>query len=152
MPPCPQQGHRGWTTGQLSLAVIGNQNEKSHDQFILRGLGFHPPFHFLSNGYWRTKRSERKDNHSPPSSVEVKNGWSYISAPPYVFMAWFLVKYRAFMVWYLVKHRDNFYFIIVIQYELFWRWAWNEPSNLCKYTEIYPCKIFKYETRFIGSR
>jgi len=36
-------------------------------------------------------------NHSPPSSVEVKNVWSYISDPSYVFIAW-----------YVIKHRDNF--------------------------------------------
>jgi len=33
-------------------------------------------------------------DHSPPSSAEVKNAWSYTSTPPYVFMAWCLVKYR----------------------------------------------------------
>jgi hypothetical protein len=30
----------------------------------------------------------------PPSSIEVKNAWSYNSTPLYVLMAWFLVKYR----------------------------------------------------------
>jgi hypothetical protein len=30
--------------------------------------------------------------HSPPSSSEVTNVWSYISTPPYVFMAWCLVR------------------------------------------------------------
>jgi hypothetical protein len=40
-----------------------------------------------------------KADHSPPSSAEVKNEWSYISTPQYVFMAWCLV-----------KHRDNFTF------------------------------------------
>jgi hypothetical protein len=39
-------------------------------------------------------------NHSPPSSAEVKNAWSYTSTPQYVFMAWCLV-----------KHRDNFTFL-----------------------------------------
>jgi len=38
-------------------------------------------------------------DHSPPSSVEVKNAWTYTSIPQYVFMA------RC-----LVKHRDNFTF------------------------------------------
>jgi hypothetical protein len=36
-------------------------------------------------------------DHSPPSSAEVKNAWSYTSTPPYVFTAWRLT-----------KHRDNF--------------------------------------------
>jgi hypothetical protein len=38
-------------------------------------------------------------DHSPPSSAEVKNAWSYTSNPQYVFNAWCLV-----------KHRDNFTF------------------------------------------
>jgi hypothetical protein len=31
-------------------------------------------------------------DHSPPSSAEVKNAWSYISIPQYAFMAWCSVK------------------------------------------------------------
>jgi hypothetical protein len=30
----------------------------------------------------------REAYHSPPSSVEVKNVWGYISSPQYAFMAW----------------------------------------------------------------
>jgi hypothetical protein len=47
----------------------------------------------------RVKRPGRKADHSPPSSAEVKNAWSYTSTPQYVFMEWCLV-----------KHRDNFTF------------------------------------------
>jgi hypothetical protein len=43
------------------------------------------------------KRPEREADHSPPSSAEVKNTWSYTSTPQYVFVAWCLV-----------GHRDNF--------------------------------------------
>jgi hypothetical protein len=46
------------------------------------------------------KRPGREADHSPPSSVEVKNAWSYTSTPQYIFMAWCLV-----------KHRDNFTFL-----------------------------------------
>jgi hypothetical protein len=45
------------------------------------------------------KLPERED-HSRPSSSEVKNGSSYTSTPQYVFM-----------VCCLVKHRDNLYYI-----------------------------------------
>jgi hypothetical protein len=38
-------------------------------------------------------------DHSPTSSAEVKNAWSYTSTPSYVFMTW-----------YLVKHTDKFTF------------------------------------------
>jgi hypothetical protein len=45
------------------------------------------------------KRPVCEADYSPPSSVDVKNGWSYTSTPQYVFMAWCLI-----------KHRDNFTF------------------------------------------
>ena len=34
------------------------------------------------------KRPGREADHLPPNSAEVKNKWSYASAPPYAFMAW----------------------------------------------------------------
>jgi hypothetical protein len=40
------------------------------------------------------KRLGREADHSPPSSAEVKNEWSYTSTPRYIFMAWCLVKHR----------------------------------------------------------
>jgi hypothetical protein len=48
------------------------------------------------NGYRRLltlglKRPGREAYHSPPSSAEVTNAWSYTSTVPYVFMAWCLV-------------------------------------------------------------
>jgi hypothetical protein len=48
------------------------------------------------------KQLRYEADHLPPSSAEVKNAWSYTSTPPYVFMAWCLV-----------KHRDNFTFIFI---------------------------------------
>jgi hypothetical protein len=41
----------------------------------------------------------READHLPPASAEIKNTWSYISTPQYVFMAWCLV-----------KNMDNFIF------------------------------------------
>jgi hypothetical protein len=46
----------------------------------------------LSRG---VNRTGREADHSPPSSAEFKNAWSYVSIPPYVFMAWCLFKHRA---------------------------------------------------------
>jgi hypothetical protein len=40
------------------------------------------------------KRPGREANHSPPSSAEFKNAWSYTSTPQYVFMVWCLVNHR----------------------------------------------------------
>jgi hypothetical protein len=49
------------------------------------------------------KQPGREADHSPPSSTEVKNAWSYTSTSQYVFMAWCLVKHR---------DRDNFTFAL----------------------------------------
>jgi hypothetical protein len=38
------------------------------------------------------KRPGRETDHSPPSSAEVKNEWSYTFTLPYVFMAWCLIE------------------------------------------------------------
>jgi hypothetical protein len=37
-------------------------------------------------------RPWREADHSPPSSAKVNNEWSCTSSPPYVFMAWCLVR------------------------------------------------------------
>jgi hypothetical protein len=47
----------------------------------------------------RVKQSGREADHSPPSSADVNNAWSYTFTPQYVFVAWCLV-----------KHWDNFTF------------------------------------------
>jgi hypothetical protein len=39
------------------------------------------------------KQSEPETNHSPPSTADVTNVWSYTSTPQYVLIAWFLVKH-----------------------------------------------------------
>jgi hypothetical protein len=51
----------------------------------------------------RVKWLGREADHSPPSSAEVKNAWSYTPLPQYIFMAWCLV-----------KHRDSFTFYIYV--------------------------------------
>jgi hypothetical protein len=53
------------------------------------------PNNFLFNGYWElfprgggvVKRTGREADHSPPSSAEVENEWSYTSTAPYLFLA-----------------------------------------------------------------
>jgi len=49
------------------------------------------------------KRPELEADHSTTSSAEVKNAWSYTSAPHYAFMALCSVTKR---------HRDNFIFAV----------------------------------------
>jgi hypothetical protein len=51
--------------------------------------GAHPaPYPMgTEDSFPRVNRPEREADHSPPSSVEVKNVWRYTSTPQYVFMA-----------------------------------------------------------------
>jgi hypothetical protein len=59
-----------------------------------------PPIQWLSEALSpEVKRPGREADQSPLSISEV-NAWDYTSTPPYVFMAW-----------YLVKQKDNFTFI-----------------------------------------
>jgi len=60
----------------------------------------HPPIQWIPGAIsLGIKRPGREADHSPTSSAEDKNAWSYTSTPYYVFTAWCLV-----------KHRDNFTF------------------------------------------
>jgi hypothetical protein len=70
---------------------------------VNKGSGVHKASYPMGTaGYFpRVKRPGREANHSPPSSAEVKSVWPYTSNPPFVFMAWCLV-----------KHRDNFTFTL----------------------------------------
>jgi hypothetical protein len=49
------------------------------------------------------KRPGLEPDNLLTSSLEAKNAWSYIPAPPNVFMAW-----------YVVKHRENLKFTLRI--------------------------------------
>jgi hypothetical protein len=89
----------GWTIGVLGfdyrrglwtfLFTIASRTALGPTQHPIQGVP-----RALSLG---VKRPGREADHSPPSSAEVKNTWSYTSTPTYVFMAWCLA-----------KHRDNF--------------------------------------------
>jgi hypothetical protein len=58
--------------------------------------GARPSLYPMGNGSLTpgVERWEREADHSPPSSAEVKKGWSYTSTPHFVFV--------------LFKHRGNF--------------------------------------------
>jgi hypothetical protein len=64
---------------------------------------FWGPPSLLSNEYQGAlslgvKRPEREAGHSPPSSAEVKNVWSYTSTPQYTFIAWCSVKAQRWLL------------------------------------------------------
>jgi hypothetical protein len=61
-----------------------------------------PPIQWLSEALsLGLKRPGSENDHSPPSSAEVKNAWSYTSNPAYAFVARCLVKQRDFTLPYL---------------------------------------------------
>jgi hypothetical protein len=52
-----------------------------------------PPIQWLPGALsLGVKRPGRETDHSPPSSAEIKNAWSYTSTLQYAFMTWCLVK------------------------------------------------------------
>jgi hypothetical protein len=73
--------------------VTGNFSLHNHNQ---TGCEAHPTTYVMGVGalYEGVKQPEREAGHSSPSSVHVKNAWSYTSTPSYVFMALPLVKSR----------------------------------------------------------
>jgi hypothetical protein len=55
-----------------------------------------PPFQWElgSSSCGGVKQQGREAEHSPPSGAKVKNMWNHTSMPPYVLMAWYLIKHR----------------------------------------------------------
>jgi len=62
------------------------------------------------------KRPGRESDHSSPFIAEVRNAWSYTSAPPYVYMAWCLIR-QSMSVWRStsLSTKGNFF---VLQHEI----------------------------------
>jgi hypothetical protein len=89
LPPLTTSLH-GVTTQQISRPVVGLTQ---------------PPIQWVTEALsLEEKWPGRESNHSPSSSADVKNPWSYTSTPQYTFMAWCLLK----------NHRDNFMFYIYL--------------------------------------
>jgi hypothetical protein len=86
------------------LAFIPDRGIEGIFFLLATGSGAHPASYpvgtcgSLPGG----KVAGREADHLPPSSVEIKNEWSYTSTPHY------------FMTRYLVKHRDNFAVIFFV--------------------------------------
>jgi hypothetical protein len=86
--------------GSRVLFPAGGGNFSLHHR-VQNGSGTHQASNPMgtSGSFPGVKAAGREADHSPQSSAEVKNAWSYTSTPLYVFMAWCLV-----------KHKDNFTF------------------------------------------
>jgi hypothetical protein len=84
------------------------------------GSGAHPASYPMGTrgSYPGGKAAGREADHSPPSSAEVKNAWSYTSTPQYAFMAWCLV-----------KHRDSFYLFTFLCYLVIPKCLLNRPFS-----------------------
>jgi hypothetical protein len=82
----------GATKGLFSLHI-----------YIQTGTGAHSASYPVGSGDNMTRGPGREADHSPPSSCEIKNVWSYTSVPPY-----FVV------VWHVFQHRDTFTFAFVL--------------------------------------
>jgi hypothetical protein len=102
-----RQSVKRWAT-DWTMGVLGCDSRRRLRIFLfttasITALGpTQPPIQWVPGALnLGEKRPGREADHSPPSSAEVKNAWSYTSTPQYVFMAWCLV-----------KHRDNFNFYL----------------------------------------
>jgi hypothetical protein len=79
-----------WNTWARFPTGARNFSLRHHVQTDSRA---HPAYYPMGTGVsLGVKLPGREANYSPPSSAEVKNAWSYTSTPPYVFMAWCLIK------------------------------------------------------------
>jgi hypothetical protein len=62
---------------------------------VQTGSGTHSDSCPVGTGNSRgVKRPGRETDHSSQSNIEVKNAWSCVSTPLYVFMTWYFVKNR----------------------------------------------------------
>jgi hypothetical protein len=104
--PCFPQILQANKTRDSSVGIVGLDDRGSRVRFsagagnfslcnrVQNGYGAHPTSYPM--GTWDlslgVKRPGREADHSPPSSADVKNAWSYTSPPQYAFMAWCLAK------------------------------------------------------------
>jgi len=81
--------------------------------------------------------------HSPPSSGEFKNVWSYTSTPQYVFMTWRLIKHRGSFTFYLLYLSPSVTLGRIIHRGNPAKFP-STISKLLKYTELSICKVISY--------
>ena len=73
----------GLRAGPYGVRIPWTQESSLLSKSSRSALG---PNNFLSNGYrrsfWGVRQAGRETDHPPPPSAQVKNEWSYTSAPP----------------------------------------------------------------------
>jgi hypothetical protein len=88
----------------LTSVLDGGEWLASHpDRFAPAKQPRYPLDRTLYGPQSRSGRSQKEleADHSPPSSTEDKNAWSYTSTPQYAFMAWCSVKAQGQVYLYL---------------------------------------------------
>jgi hypothetical protein len=93
----PYQGSSVNIVTRLRDRWPGFDSRQGIDSFchcVQTASGSHPTSKSFDTGIFSPGEylSEREADHSLPSSVVVKNAWSYSSTPPYVSMVWCLIK------------------------------------------------------------
>jgi hypothetical protein len=80
---------RDTSLGMLQLTAVVERTSHQRKDTVLSLLSFlkgktHSASYPMGTGalFLGVKRPGREADHSPPSSAEVKNGWSYTSTPP----------------------------------------------------------------------
>jgi hypothetical protein len=98
---CSKNTDTDWTIGVLGFDFRRGSGIFLFTNMSRTALGStQPPIQWVDGALsLGVKRPRHEADHSPPSTAEVKDVWSYTSTPQYVFMAWCLV-----------KHWDNFTF------------------------------------------
>jgi len=74
---------------EMLIRFLAHVRDFSHLQSVQPGFEPTPPLMHSLPGYVSPtlKQPWREGEHSPGSSVKVKNAYSYTSTPPYAFMA-----------------------------------------------------------------
>jgi hypothetical protein len=83
-----------WKCEDSSVGLATGLNDRRTEvqlpsDIFLVSSGAHPDSHLMGT---KTLSPGHEADHSPSSSAEVKNAWSYTSTPPYTFMVWCLMK------------------------------------------------------------
>jgi hypothetical protein len=116
----PSRGSR--TFGCCSVSIVtrlwserpGFDSRQEHGFLFLFATAFRPSLgsiRFPIQGVPGVKRPRHVADDLPPCGAQSKNAWSCTCTPPYVCMAWCLVKHIILLrVWYFITRRGKFSF------------------------------------------
>jgi hypothetical protein len=95
----------GYELGDRGSIPVRGRNFSLRHRFQTCPSAHPASYPFSTRGsYPGGKEAGSESDHSTPPSAEDRNAWKYTSTPPYVFMAWCLIKHRddcTFTLYYL---------------------------------------------------